>query len=297
MKRWICAVLALACASIAQADVWSLRMPDTLALPSYAKATYISRMGERHGGSHLGLQEYTLNIPFTDPRKSHVGNWWINLQGNAAVTIMDVGGGLDLRKDELFEFSVPVTVIRPLSGGDKFMFTAMPRIASDGVHPSRAWDLALVAEYCVRQSESFSYSIGLASSPRFADYVVVPYFSFNWQATPDWLVRLRGYKLAALYRVSDRLMVGPTLGGEGGSWMVDTPAGQRLLRVRSLALALTAEYDFSRPGQTRRIITASVGSTLATSAEICRRNAGHDSQASFHYKPGVVISAGVDFRF
>lgn len=298
MKKLLCGVIALLCAQVVQAEVWSLRMPGTYLLPSYAKATYVSRMHERHGGSHLGWQEYTLNLPFTDPRLSRIGNWWLSIQGNACVTLMDVGGNLDLRKDELLDFSLPVTFIHPLGReGERFSFTVMPRYASDAAHTARSWDLAMVADYTRRYSEAFTYSIGLASSPRFADYAVVPYFAFTWQASPEWLVRMRGLKLAALYKMNDRLQVGPVLSSEGGTWMVDTPAGERVLRVRSLTAAMLVEYDFSSAGQTKRIITAAVGTTLATSAEICRRNAGHDAEVGFHYKPGLVISAGVDFRF
>lgn len=273
-------------------------MPGTYLLPSYAKAMYVSRMHERHGGSHLGWQEYTLNLPFTDPRLSRIGDWWLSIQGNACVTLMDVGGNLDLRKNELLDFSVPVTFIHPLARqGQRFSFTAMPRYAGDAAHSARSWDLALVADYTERYSDTFTYSIGLASSPRFADYAVVPYIAFNWQVSPEWQVNLRGFKLTALYKVSERFQIGPALSNEGGTWMVDTPAGERVFRVRSLTAALHAEYDFSSAGQTKRIITAAIGTTLATSAEICRRNAGHDSVEGFHYKPGLVISAGVDFRF
>lgn len=298
MKRWLSAILALLLIQSAWAETWSLRMPGTYLLPSYARATYVSRMHERHGGSHLGWQEYTLNLPFTDPRRSHFGRWMLNVQGNAGVSLLDVGGNLDLRKNELLDFSVPVTLIRPLARkGDRISLTAMPRYAGDAAHSARSWDLGVVADYTRRHSSSFTYSLGLAASPRFADYAVVPYFAFKWQATPEWQVSLRGFKLSALYKVSERLQLGPALGSEGGTWMVDTPAGERVLRIRSLTAALLAEYDFTGAGQSRRIIVASVGTTLATRAEICRRNASHDSEAGFHYKPGVVISAGVDFRF
>lgn len=298
MRKLLYVILAWLCAQTVQAEIWSLRMPGTYLLPSYARATYVSRMHERHGGSHLGWQEYTLNLPITDPRRSHVGEWWLSVQGNASVTLLDIGGDLDLRKNELLDFSVPVTFIHPLARkGDRVSFTAMPHYAGDAAHSARSWDLALVADYTRRHSSTFTYSIGLASSPRFADYAVVPYVAFHWQATPEWLVRLRGYKLAALYKVNDRLQVGPSLGSEGGTWMVDTEDGERVLRVRSLTAALLAEYDFSGAGQSRRIATVALGTTLATSAEICRRNASHDRVEGFHYKPGLVISAGVDFRF
>lgn len=297
MKKLICTLVAWVCACTAQAEVWALRLPDTGLLPSYAKASFLSRMHERHGGSHLGMQDYTLNIPFSDPRRSHVGAWYYNVQGNATVSIMDVGGNLDLSKDELMVFSVPVTLIRPLDATHKFMLTVMPRFAGDGLESAHAWDLSVVADYGVRLSETFSYSVGLAASPRFAAYAVVPYVSFSWQATPEWLVRLHGFELAALYAVNSRLQVGPALSVEGGTWMVDRPEGQRIFRVRSLAAAMRAEYNFAPEGKTKRIFAASLGSTLVTAAQICRRTADKDPMETRHYKPGLFLSLELDFRF
>ena len=299
MKQWLCAMLAGVGLMIpAYAEVWALRLPETALVPSYAKATYVSRMHERHGGSHMGMQDYTVNLPFVDARRSHVGSWWYNIQANVTATIMDVGGTLNLRRDELFEFGVPVTIVRPLHDGkDKFMFTIMPRYSGDDVSSAHAWDLAMVADYSIKHSETLTYSIGLAASPRFAERVAVPYVSFYWQSSPDWLVRLRGYQLSALYRVTERLSVGPALGCLGGTWMVSTPKGQRILRVRSLMAAVTAEYNFAPVGKPKRVFVAALGSTLATSAELCNRTSRKDTIQAYHYKPGVVASLEVDFRF
>ena len=298
MKRWFCAILSLGCVLSAQdAASWSVHMPATGLLPSYTHVNYISRMGERHGGSHLGLQEYTLNIPLADPYRSRVGRWSLNMQANASLTLMDVGGHLNLRQDELFDFSLPISIISAIGSKDGFVFTVAPHMAGDLIHTGRSWEIAAIAEYSERLSETFSYSIGIAFSPRFADYTVVPFVSFTWQATPLWQVRMKGYKLAALYKVTDKLQIGPCVSAEGGSWIIDTPEGQRQLRVRSLAAAVLMEYDFSKAGERKRIVSASLGSTLATSAEICRRTADHDSVAIYHYKPGLVFSAGLDFRF
>ena len=160
----------------AQEELWTLRLPDTTVLPSYLKATWLSRMGERHGGSHLGLQDYTANIPIADGRRSHIGKCWINVQGNATVTLLDVGGELDLRRDEMFVFSLPITLVYPLRGkeGQRLMFTVMPRYAGDADCAAHAWDLSFVLDYMVRRSERLTYSLGLAVSPRFAEYAVFP---------------------------------------------------------------------------------------------------------------------------
>ena len=264
MHRWFLSLMVVLIGSAAaQEELWTLRLPDTTVLPSYLKATWLSRMGERHGGSHLGLQDYTANIPIADGRRSHIGKCWINVQGNATVTLLDVGGELDLRRDEMFVFSLPITLVYPLRGkeGQRLMFTVMPH----------AWDLSFVLDYMVRRSERLTYSLGLAVSPRFAEYAVVPYITFAWQPTPVWLLRLRGYQLAALYSWSDRLRIGPSLSHEGGAWMVSTPDGRRIFRVRSLAASLTAEYKLSPTGdESKGVFSASVGSTLATMAEFCR---------------------------
>lgn len=299
MKTLLSVITALGGALATQAsEMWTIRMPETYILPSYAKATYISRMGERHGnGSHLSMQEYSLNVPIVDGRKSHVGLLHLNLQGNATVTVMDVGGGLDLHKDELFLFSLPATAILPLSEDDRIMFTAMPYIASDGMHPSRGWDLALVADYYSHHSDTLSYNLGIASAMRLGQYVVMPHISFSWQMTPEWMLRLHNSQIAALYTASTHFKIGPALSNEGGCWMVDTPIGQRVFRVRSLATCLLAEYDFTQPGKNKRAITAAVGMTLATTAEFCQRTLDKDRIEAFHYKPGVVVSMGMDFRF
>lgn len=299
MKKWYSVVLSLVSGLAAQdAGSWAVQMPQTGLLPSYTKATYIGRMGERHGDSHLGMQDYTVNIPFTDPYRSHLCAWSLNIQGNATVTLLDVGRQPELRRNEMYDISLPITFIRPLRGeGESIMLTIMPHMAGDMVHTGRSWEIAGMASYSGQLSKTFSYTLGIGCSPRFADRIIMPYVSFTWQATPDWVVSLKGLKLSAMYKLTEKAMVGPGLTVEGGSWVVSTEQGQRHLRVRSLAAAVMFEYDFSQPGERKRLITASLGSTLITSAAICRRNAGHDSISTRHYKPGLLLSAGVDFRF
>lgn len=297
MKTTMCTLLAWACVITAQAEVWDLRLPETGLMPSYAKASYISRMHERHGGSHLGMQEYTLSVPFSDPRRSHVKDWWLSVQAQATVSVLDAGGDLDLKKDELFVFSLPITLIHPIDDRHKLMLTVMPRYAGDFSDSVHAWDLPIVLDYNIHHSDTLSYSVGLAASPRFAEYGVMPYIFCSWQATQDWLVRFRGYELAALYSLNDRLRMGPALSVEGGTWMVDTPRGQRVFRMRSLAATLLTEYNIAPAGKPKRMLSAAVGSTLATTAEFCNRTADKDAYESHHYKPGFMISLQADFRF
>ncbi len=281
----------------AQEELWTLRTPDTGMLPSYARVVYVSRMGERHGGSHLGMQEYSANIPLADGRKSHIGKWYYNVQANVGVSVMDVGGRLDLRRDELYDFSVPVSIVRPLEEGKRAMLTLMPRYAGDNVSSARAWDLGVSAEYDSKVSDTFAYGLGLAASPRFSEQVVIPYFLFRWMPSPEWLIRMRGGQLAALYKVRDNLHVGPALCYESGTWMVASPRGQRVFRVRTLAFAGVMEYNFSRPNSPKKMLNLAAGMSLATTAAFCQRSIGRDTIKMYHYKPGAFLSAELDFRF
>lgn len=281
----------------AREELWTLRTPDTGMLPSYARVVYLSRMRERHGGSHLGMQEYSVNIPFADGRKSHIGKWYYNVQANVGVTLMDVGGQLDLRRDDLYDFSIPISVVRPFGESRRAMVTLMPRYAGDTVSSARAWDLGVSAEYDSKVSETFVYGVGLAVSPRFGDQPVVPYFSFRWEPTPEWMLRFRGGQLAALYKMREDLRIGPALCYESGAWMVASSYGQRIFRMKSLALAGLVEYNFAQPGAPKKMLNLAVGMSLVTTAEFCQRRADHDTIKMRHYKPGAFVAAEVDFRF
>lgn len=279
-------------------EEWDYDLPDTGIIPNYAHASYASRMRERHGGrSHLGMQRYALTLPLSDPRRSGGAGWRFNAQFDAKATLLDVGGSLDLHRDELFSFSLPLSVMKPLPGGRRLSVALAPGMASDMSGSARGYDLAAFVDYRVKAGETLSYGAGLGMSPRFAQYWVVPFFSLAWQPAPDWEVRLRGYRLTALYALSPQLAVGPFMEGIGGAWMVKTDRGDRIFRVRSLVAGVTGEYGFSRAGQRKRVVTASLGTTLASSAQFCERGGSKDAYETHHYRPGLYAAIGLDFRF
>ena len=284
-------------AELAALRGWRYGLPDTGILPSYAQVEWYSRMGERHGGSELSMQSYSLIVPLSDPRKTGWEKTMLNLQFNAKLTCVNTGGTLDLRNDELYNFALPITFIRPVANGNCWTYGVAPEIAADCKAVDKGIDLAAYAFYTVKHSKTFSYSLGLAMSPRFAEYLVLPMLRFEWEPCEDWVVKMSGYELAAMYQATERLSFGPFVAARGGVWAVDTDRGDRIFRVRSLVVGGMFEYDFSRPGQTKRIITASVGSTVTTNAQFLERNARKDSFGNHHYKPAFYVSAGVDFRF
>jgi len=277
---------------------WHYGMPDTGLLPSYGRVEWFTRMGERHGGnSELSLQSYGITVPFLDPRKTGWGDTMINLQFDAKITILNTGGTLDLANDEVYNFALPITFITQMPNGRLWTYGLAPEIAADCDAAEKGFDLVAYAFYTVKQSEKFSYSLGLAASPRFAEYGVLPMVRFAWRPNADWTVSLKGYQLQAMYHATERLSFGPFLASRGGIWSVGTERGDRIFRVRSLVAGAMFEYDFSQPGQTKRIITAAIGSTLTTNAQFLERNGRKDAYENHHYKPALYVSAGVDFRF
>lgn len=278
---------------------WQYNLPESGLMPSYGKFEWFNRMGERHGrGSELSLQSYAITLPLSDPRRTGWENTMLNVQFDAKVTVANTGGGLTLKHDVLYNFTLPVTFIRKEASGNSWTYGVAPELASDAGAVERGFDVAAFAYYTVKKSETFSYSLGLACSPRFAEYFIVPMVRFEWKPDENWNISLKGYELKAMRRVSERLWMGPFLSARGGVWAVETEErGDRIFRVRSLVLGGVLEYDFSSPGQTKRIITASVGSTLTTNAQFMERNARKDAYANHHYRPALHFSLGVDFRF
>lgn len=298
MKRTLCVGLCLATAAAAAENAaWQYSLPDTGVAPSYAAVTVISQMGERHGGSKLGMQTFELTLPLSDPRKTSYGDWYINAQLDLRLTLLNAEGHLHPEHDEMYSGSLPVTMIRNFASGNRLSITVAPAVASDFGGTNRFFDVVGGSTYTVKHSDSLSYTVGMGISPRFASHAVVPMVGFSWQPNEAWDVSLRFYKLSAMYKVNERLSVGPFLSGYNHSWMVNTERGDKIFRFRSLVAGVTGEYDFSRAGQRKRIITASVGSTLASVAQFCDRTADKDPIESHHYKPGIYLSVGVDFRF
>lgn len=276
---------------------WTYQLPDTGILPSYARVTAYTRMGERHGGSHFSMQKYALTLPFSDPRRSGVDKWLLNVELEAEWARADAGGTLTLSHDDFYRLMLPISFIRPEQNGDRLILALAPSVAAASGSFAEGCDLSAAAMYTFRRSETWNYGVGLYVSPRFAPYGVIPLFSFEWKPARDWTVTLKNYHLTAMKALSDRFEIGPFMGGSGGIWAVETPQGDRFFRVRSLVAGVTATYDFSRPGQTKRIVELSLGSTLATTAGFCRRNGSKEPESLHHYKPGFYLSAGVDFRF
>lgn len=276
---------------------WRHEMPESGMMPSFVSAEYVSRMGERHGGSSLGWQQYSICLPLADPRRSGGDKWMFNASVNADVTVLDTSGSFDLKHNDLYHLSVPVTAIVSCRSGNNIIMAVSPSFDSDFAQSAHSFHLNLMASYRVQQSETFSYSVGLGYAPYAGAWSVLPLISFDWQMTPEWSLSLSRASLKAMRDMGHGFSLGAFVQSEGGSWAVETPNGTRLLRIRSLVAGITGEYDFSREGETKRIVTLSVGSTLATAADICEFNSDQDREDTHHYKPGLYISTSVDFRF
>lgn len=276
---------------------WHHEMPESGMMPSFASFEYVSRMRERHGGSSLSWQQYSICLPLADPRRSGGERWMFNASLNADVTVVDESGTFELLNNELYHISLPVSAIVPCKSGNTMILAVSPTFDTDFAQSAHSFHMNLMACYRVQHSETFSYSVGLGYAPYAGTWNVMPIVSFDWQMTPEWSLSLSGYSLRAMRDMGQGLSLGAFVQGDGGSWAVETPQGTRLLRIRSLVAGVTAEYDFSKEGQTKRIVTFSVGSTLATAADICEFNSDQDRLDAHHYKPGLYVSAAVDFRF
>lgn len=298
MKKTVVLLGWLSIAGYAQAEEWSYELPQTGLLPSAASVTLWSDMSERHGkASSLGLQEYSLTIPFSDPRRTHFGKWAFNAELDMSLTTIHASGGLEMHHDELYSMSLPLTVLRRLDNNRRVSLTLIGNYASD---LSAGWDgldIGGAFMYRLQHSETMSFTVGVLAMPQRLEYGLAPYFKAEWKPAPLWNITLKGYNLEALYSFTPRLSVGPFIMGDGNTWAVRSSRGTELFSVRSLVAGVTAEYDFSEPGQTKRIVKASLGSTLTTTARFQRLDSGKHTTELHHYHPGLYAFIGVDFRF
>lgn len=276
---------------------WHHDLPESGLYPSYASFEFTSNMGERHGGSTLGWQQYGLCIPLADPRKSGGADMMFNASLNADFTYMDADGDFDLKRNELYHLTLPLAAIFPRQNGDTFVAVVAPALASDFVHKAHSFHLNFLFTYSVKHSENFSYSFGIGHSPDAAIYGLMPFFSFDWQMNDEWAMRMSGFRFSVMRDMGAGLELGAFVEGAGGSWAVSSEYGTRMLRVRSMVAGVTAEYDFSKEGETKRVIALNVGSTIVTTAELCRYNSDLDEEEGHHYHPGLFVSGSVDFRF
>ncbi len=297
MKSLLLSVM-LACPLAAAVPAWTYALPDTGLAPSAFSYEFASSMRERHNGSsHFGMQNASLTIPLSDPRRTSVRGWTINAELDSTISFVDAEGSLKLESETLYKFTLPVSLIHSRGRGERVILAVAPTVTSDLERAARCFDLGLFAAWTKPLSEELSFTLGIAAYPRFARYYAVPVFGFEWKPLPRWTVALKGYRFTVMKELTERFSAGVVAAARGGVWNVETERGARMLNVQSFVLGVTGEYDFSAAGQRKRIITASLGSTLATSVRFHEYRGERDADEAHHYRPGLYASFGVDFRF
>lgn len=292
-----CVMLGIACVSAAQA-AWQYHLPNTGLLPSAASYSFLAPAGERHHGEDsLGLQTAELTIPLADPRRSNIGDWYINAALDMEFDHLSGARSLCLDEQNLYTFTLPLSVIHPMEQGRRLILTAAPHLATDFNGSAHAFGMGGYAVYRFYCSETLEASVGAVCMPNETYWWFVPIAAFEWKPTPDWSVSLKGFRMQAMRSMGNGLSLGAFARGIGGSWAVHGEDGTRLLRVRSMAAGGRIEWDFSKAGQTKRILFADAGASFFTAAETLRYSDKRNTEEIHHYHPAPYVSFGADFRF
>lgn len=298
MKPLVLSVLACLCwLSPAQA-AWQYHLPNTGLMPSAASFSCLASVGERHhGDGSLGLQTAEMTIPFADPRRSNIGEWYVNAALDMEFDHLSGAQSLGLSEPNLYAFTLPLSFIRPMEHGHRLILTAAPHLATDFNGSAHAFGLGGYAVYRLIATERFEASAGVACMPNESYRWIVPVAAFEWIPSEDCCVSLKGFRLQAMRSLGQGVSVGAFVRGIGGSWATHGADGTRLLRVRSMALGARTEWDFSREGETKRILFADAGFSFFTMAEKRRFSDMRHATEMHHYHPAPYISFGADFRF
>lgn len=296
----LCAVLVsvLAACAPSAAAAWQYHLPSTGLLPSAASFSYLGAAGERHHGEDsLGLQTAEMTIPFADPRRSNIEDWYLNAALDMEFDHLTGANALNLDEQHLYTFTLPLSVIHPLSNGHRLILTAAPHLATDFNGSAHSFGMGGYAVYRFYHTEKLDASAGVVCMPNESYWWFVPIAAVEWKPTPDWYVSLKGFRLQAMRELGHGLSLGAFARGIGGSWAVHGEDGTRLLRVRSLTAGARLEWDFSQAGQTKRILFADAGASFFTSAETLRYSDKRHTEEMHHYHPAPYLSFGADFRF
>lgn len=300
-------ISAAALGGAAQAATWQYHLPETGLMPSAVSASYVSHMGERHGGGTLGWQQTNLTLPLSDPRRTQVNEVYINVALDMERTELDSHTTLPLAHHVMWDLSLPVTLIYPGQNGHRWMFGAVPHVASDFDHGAHCFEPGVFVDYRFVKTDRLSVSAGLAYAPMQTRTGVLPFVTAEWTPNDDWRINLKGTELRVMYNTPrpspDCPFFIPDVGffvrAAGGSWATETAEGSRLLRVHSLVAG--ARFEVCRYDEEGKDITGmgylELGSTLATRATFSRWNDRTDTVESHHYHPGMYASFGLDFRF
>lgn len=292
-----CVLLMIACFSSAQA-AWQYHLPSTGLLPSAACCSFVGSAGERHHGEGaLSLQSVELTVPFSDPRRSYIDDWYLNACLDMEFTHITDARALGLEASHLYAFTLPLSAIHPMKNGRRLLLTVAPHLATDFNGSGHAFGLGGYAVYRFHNTKNLEASAGFACMPNETAWWFVPLAIFDWKPAPDWCVSMKGYRLQVMRELSDGLSAGAFMRGIGGSWASHNADGTHLLRVRSVATGARAEWDFSRKGQTKRILFADIGVSFFTEAEKLRFADKRHSTEIHHYHPAPFLSFGADFRF
>lgn len=292
-----CVMLVSACVSAAHA-AWQYHLPETGLLPSAVSYSVLSPAGERHHGSDsLGLQTAEMTIPFADPRRSNIGDWYLNACLDMEFDHLSGVRSLHLDEQNLYTFTLPLSVIHPMTNGHRLILTAAPHLATDFNGSAHAFGMGGYAVYRFYNTEKLDASVGVVCIPNETYRWFVPIAAFDWRPKQDWCVSLKGFRLQAMRDMGRGLSLGAFVRGIGGSWATHGEQGTRLLRVRSVAAGGRVEWDFSRAGQTKRILFADTGCSFFTAAETIRFSDKRHTEEMHHYHPAPYVSFGADFRF
>lgn len=297
---FVASALLVCGSAAADSTLWQYHLPETGVLPSAFSASWMSQMGARHGHGSLGWQQTSLTLPLADPRRTQVGEYYINVACDIDRTELNNHGSLPVVTQVFWDIALPVTVIHPMAGGHRLAVGAVPHLATDFEHAGHSFEPGCFVDYLFVKTETFSLSAGLAAAPLQSEYGVLPFVSAEWKPEDSaWRYSWKGFEGRAMYCGEAHIPdVGFFVRAAGGSWAAETPGGSRLLRVRSLVAGVSMQVpDVDGEGNTKSMIFCDLGASIITRASFSKWSDRGETVHSTHYHPGVYVSAGVDFRF
>lgn len=266
-------------------------------IPNKFYFEYLGSMNLKDGNGHLSVTNAVITLPFVDPTKTGFGSWRFDAKAAVRLTWLNSKGDQVLDESELYTILANFSAARQIGGSGQLIIGVAPEISTDfDVWTFRDVYISGYAAYATRVNDSFSFAAGLAYIPQYVDRFVVPFFRFNWQATPAWEVSLSDARFSVTNTASSRFHWGPFLQWGGKTWTVNRHRSTQRLRWTSYSLGMGSSIDLTPNHETKVLLTTDLGFTFGNEARFKTKDNKHTLE-KYKYGEGLYLRVGIDVQF
>ncbi len=267
---------------------------ERIYLPEQSFFEYLGPMKKKNGSGHATMKNWMTKLTLVS---ATTGSWRFDVDTAFRMSWFDGDKEADMDVSELYTIWLHMGATYRMWGSTYLTFGVNPEFSSDfDSWVARNFEMGAHLLLSSKLSDKFKYSIGLAYAPQLGDSPVLPFIGFSWQASPNWVVEMKGIRLSAMNKVTDYFSWGPFVSVVSGSWVVKHDRSHSRFEWRSGVAGLATETGLGQWGKVRPKLLVDAGFSFANTARFKTTNGRHELEKK-SYDPGFYVRAGLNFSF